>query len=153
MSRRRSDATFEHELEWLEDVRGTFWDEPGWDRTRREYFESLREGGFSQDADQLAIGSPKVMPERSIFDGDYALDPGLGKLFKAARESPEDLARAIVETTGVSVEQAVRGLGDPGSAKRLATLTTKFGSDAFGTYLPWHAFARSQATPWGIPSW
>jgi hypothetical protein len=41
---------------------------------------------------------------------------------------------------------SVKGVG----TTAIADLTAKFGTDALGTYLPYHNFGLSYATPWGI---
>ncbi len=51
---------------------------------------------------------------------------------------------------GFSAYQAHRYFLERSMSLRLANLITDFGKDAFGCYLPMHAFYQSASTPWGI---
>jgi hypothetical protein len=51
---------------------------------------------------------------------------------------------------GFSAYQAYRYFSGRSMSLRLANLVTNFGKDAFGCYLPMHAFYKSASTPWGI---
>ena len=58
----------------------------------------------------------------------------------------------LLEETGIDIDATFKDLLSEGIANRtrIPNLTAKFGVDAFGTYLPWHAYAKSSETPWGI---
>lgn len=43
-----------------------------------------------------------------------------------------------------------RRAGSGGSKKILSHVTSVSGTEAFGAYLPWHMYAKSTATPWGM---
>ena len=58
----------------------------------------------------------------------------------------------ITELLRLDVAAAIAVIGAEPSAARqkVATATAKLGTDAFATYLPWHKYANSRQTRWGM---
>ncbi len=63
------------------------------------------------------------------------------------KSEPGGFAERFHQATGVDLDQMRRFVEK--NRENRAALTMRFGMEAYGTYLPWHAFARS-STPWGI---
>src|SRR5439155_2287198 len=76
------------------------------------------------------------------------------RISEGAKKSDADFVEAIWQTIGIDIEQVLQDSYPKGSsgeqARSLQSLTAKFGTEAFGTYLPWHAFGQSETTPWGM---
>lgn len=64
-------------------------------------------------------------------------------------EEPDE---ALTSVLGLDVAGAVEAVGADGPRvrSRVAAATDKLGTDAFGTYLPWHRYANSPTMPWGV---
>ena len=161
---RRSIKTFNQERESFENIKDIFW------RANGSYpvdpfagiLEELGEDESTEFDDRLtdtpdAIttwpGSPNMWNLRetrfSILNREDAVS-GIGK---AAGKSNTDFAGAFWDLLGVDIEEELdqlAGAGLPGDEGVLRALTARFGTDAFGTYCPWHAFGDSSQTPWGI---
>lgn len=69
-----------------------------------------------------------------------------------ARSRPPSPEEFVTELLGMDVENAVAVIGADAARVRMrvSTATAKFGTDAFATYLPWHKYANSRRTPWGM---
>jgi hypothetical protein len=61
----------------------------------------------------------------------------------------DPLVDVLADEIGLDVPAALDSIEAVGTTA-IADLTAKFGTDALGTYLPFHNFGLSQRTPWGI---
>jgi len=61
----------------------------------------------------------------------------------------DPLVDVLADEIGLDVSAALDSIKGVGTTA-IADLTAKFGTDALGTYLPYHNFGLSQRTPWGI---
>jgi len=109
------------------------------------------------------VNKPRVpvapVSEASMFGADVLVIPGFdGRVVSVDtnwisqsrwEEPDEALANNVL---GLDVAGAVEAVGaDRGQVRaRVAAATAKLGTDAFGTYLPWHRYANSPTTPWGV---
>lgn len=147
MSKRKSSSTFSAEYGRLRDIRGVFWEnEDDYLQFEQDPFGALRESGQGEDVACVDRGRPE-REHRRIPGTEYVFDDSGVRVYEAARKSDEALAEVLYETVGIDASQLGEGtLRLP----NLANLTARFGTEAFGTYLPWHAFAKSRRTPWGM---
>ncbi|HOF40708.1 MAG TPA: hypothetical protein PLD73_11585 [Candidatus Hydrogenedentes bacterium] len=147
MSKRKSSRTFSAEYERLRNIDGVFWgNEDDYLQSERDPFGALRE---PRQAEVLAPGDRRYPEEgyQHIPDTEYVFGDSGVRVYEAARKSDEALAEVLYETLGIDARQ----LGEGNSRLlNLANLTERFGTEAFGAYLPWHAFAKSRRTPWGM---
>lgn len=159
---RVSEKTFEVEGNSFRNIPGIFWG------SEREYpidpFSGILEGfevgdsqvvgeDFSNDAEDI----PKRRDREIRFFGRgglFLLDrkDAMNRIGNAAGKSDTDFAEALWESLGIDISEELERSADSGlpSGRSLQDLTAKFGTDAFGTYCPWHAFGRSSETPWGF---
>jgi hypothetical protein len=61
----------------------------------------------------------------------------------------DPLVDVLADEIGLDVSAALDSIKGAGTTA-IGDLTAKFGTDALGTYLPYHNFGLSQRTPWGI---
>ena len=96
--------------------------------------------------------------EPSMFGDDVFIIPGFdGRvipvetswLSQSRWDEPDE---SVTSFLGLDVTGAIEAVGADGSQvrSRVAAATAKRGTDAFGTYLPWHRYANSPKTPWGV---
>jgi hypothetical protein len=159
---RVSEKTFEVEGNSFRNISGIFWG------SEREYpidpFSGILEGfeledmqvvrpDFWSDTEEIPEGRG---PEIRYFGrgGLFFLDrnDAMKHIGDAAGRSDTDFAEALWDSLGIDISEELErsaGSGLP-SDRPLQDLTAKFGTDAFGTYCPWHAFGRSGETPWGF---
>ncbi|MDB4619121.1 hypothetical protein OAH15_00370 [bacterium] len=74
-------------------------------------------------------------------------------VYEKNARSGDDLVENILEATGVNIREAIlyreKQLTSKGR-RVVPCLDAQLGVDAFGTYLPFHAYGFSQTTPWGM---
>ena len=151
----KSKHTFAEEFETLRETPGVFWDEPAQyeARTGRRPFRSLTvPGRLSRQmlvSDELldARTFRTLEGTRLIALHDASL---LDKLGAAAKSSDADFVEAFWHELGLDLEELLPEFAGKVNGAELAALTAEFGTEAFGCYLPWHAYVRSAGTPWGV---
>ena len=110
-------------------------------------------------------GEPIGQPERTTFEpfrifkvplestsGEWSTGwegPVAGTIIQSV-DAREILGRGHSFVGGVSeqIELDIPGVGNGATA--IGELTAKFGTDALGSYLPYHYFGLSRRSPWGI---
>ena len=153
----RSIKTFKEELKAIGDIPGVLYE------SEHDYIDNtgksspffvLREleRQFRLDA-YASIGEAEDRALPNIPDTQYVFENSLDKVYNSSKRSDEDLAETLFEETGLDIEgvlnaYAVDVVG--GQLSSLGALTADLGTEAFGCYLPWHAFVRSSSTPWGL---
>jgi hypothetical protein len=137
--------TFEEELDRLTPVPEVFWG------PRAPYvFDDQTFGALERwDSDapeQMAISGDQgpLLPDRP-----YVFRTGVSTVYDARNRGDDAVREAVVEATGIDLDAVFQVRLNEGG-RTLPTLTAKFGTDAFGTYAPWHAYGRSSTTPWGM---
>lgn len=156
---RKSITTFDKEMESVGDILGLLWGNPGEFRSRDDPFRS-----FGPDEDSEVGGWPFVGDQEESLDRDTELIDGTNHIrlrkpdalehvlgYRFSEREPRGFAVRFHEATGVDLDE-MRTFAEENRHwrnQRRADLTMRFGMEAYGTYLPWHAFARS-STPWGI---
>jgi len=88
-----------------------------------------------------------------IPNGPYVYASGLDALYNASQVSDDAFVYTVIEMFGIDLDLAAKfetGVGSQSIEGEIAGLIAEFGADAFGTYLPWHAFRNSPRTPWGM---
>src|SRR5690606_2321277 len=84
-------------------------------------------------------------------DTGWRINGELDSLRTAAIVSDDEFREALYYTFGIDADKVFEYVSqERGDVRNLAALTGDLGIDAFGSYLPWHAFANSSKTPWGI---
>jgi len=154
--------TFEVEGKSFRNVPGIFWG------TEREYpidpFSGILDGfdiGDLEDARPKFWSDAEQFPNARDLEIRYFRQGGLfllgrkdamKRIGEAAGSSDTDFAEALWDSLGIDISEELDRSADSGlpSGRSLQDLTAKFGTDAFGTYCPWHAFGRSSETPWGF---
>jgi hypothetical protein len=127
----------------------------------RVFFDSEAEYGKVADPPFRSLQSQKIYSapdtfsdadrsENHIEGTDYFFQAvPIERLYKAAQRSERKMADAILEELGIDFDSAVEIVG--GEVRDAnGAMNYDFGTEAFGTYLPWHAFVRSSRTPWGM---
>ena len=156
----RSTRTFEAEFDSIARIPGLMYTSPG------EYVEES--GGARapfgvlydirsqlQPADQLEFQESPGLPQTDFEEipSEFVFAGALAEVYAGAFESDDAFAEAMAESLGIDIEHLLDEYAElrrRGNGIDIATLTARLGSEAFGTYLPWHAFARSEDTPWGM---
>src|SRR5262245_22787385 len=162
----RSRRTFKSELIAVGGIPGVLWDQPAdyeGHQPGAPLFEPIHRWDSTADAvrrsnplddDRLYPKGPsdqETPPDRPIPGTGHVFTESLDQIYRSGQKSDEALAAAVHRATGVDLDELLReaaGQG-PSTARRLADLTADLGMEAFGCYLPWHAFVKSSTTPWG----
>jgi hypothetical protein len=153
----RSTKTFKEELKAIGDIPGVLYE------SERDYIDNAAkrspffvlqelERQFRLDA-YRSIDKIEYRRLPNIPDTQYVFENSLEKVYKSSKRSDEDLAETLFEETGMDIEGALNAYAVDvvgGQFSRLGALTADLGTEAFGCYLPWHAFVRSSSTPWGL---
>jgi hypothetical protein len=147
-----SDHTFSEELDRLRPVPGVFWgpDAP-YGSTAGDPFAPL---DWWSTYDKMPLNPFGGAPDhaRYIPGRPFVFADGANSVYQATKQGSAAVLDALHQVTGVDVETLFESWtsGKDLGAPPLPTLTTDHGTDAFGSYLPWHAFGDSHETPWGI---
>jgi hypothetical protein len=153
---RKSATTFEREMGAVGDIPGLLWGNPQEFRHQDDPFRSFDESKEPYQLDIIEPGTSVPRDAERIEGTDYvrvsepdALDDVLQYKFKESE--PKGFGVQFYESTSVDLDEVRRYIEQNRHTmhQRHADLTNRFGMEAYGTYLPWHAFARS-STPWGI---
>jgi hypothetical protein len=159
--RANSNRTFHEEQESFQPIKGIFWESPDdYPDPFRGILEGLPEDslappGYLNDPQYVDRSSGQLDRRPLGRGGLVVLDrPGVVEsIGKAAKRSDSEFSKAFWTSFGIDIEEVLEDREASGKAAdegKLQTLTATFGTDAFGTYCPWHAFGRSERTPWGI---
>jgi len=155
----KSANTFQPEWESLRNVPDLFWDSPSDYPQHHDVFGGVSEREYGDDRHEA------LDPNIRKTDREFRPLPGTPTFFfdrpgvihrisEGAKKSDAFFVNSIWEAIGIDIEQALRDNYPFGTqeeqSKRLQSLTAKFGTEAFGAYLPWHAYGRSESTPWGM---
>jgi hypothetical protein len=149
----KSELTFDQEMKAVGGIPGLLWDHPGEYAMVTDPFGSIQRRTLAPDDNQLDGGFSDVLREDAVWipytDHVWLRRPNA--LEEILQGGAADLADRFYESVGIDLnamrEAASKRLS---SSRLLASLTNQFGMEAYGTYLPWHAFANSDETPWGI---
>jgi hypothetical protein len=159
----KSEKTFEEERDSFRDIERIFWD------AEHEYpsdpFAGILETENEQrlvpddfQAEPAHIDNTNGRPTDILPLGRARLlrlnrAQSIYSIGKAVTNSDEQFADSFWDLLGIDVQEELERLAgsnvtaDQGAPQ---ALTANFGTDAFGTYCPWHAFGNSTQTPWGI---
>jgi hypothetical protein len=157
---RRSLKTFQEERTGFQGIERIFWD------SEHDYpldpFNGILSGSEDDTVGYRAPGYSRdpypAGPGRRVTVGPGGLlilhdNDAVEQITEAAKNSDAEFIDAFWRTLGIDIEEelAVRAesqtLSDEGKAR---SLTAQFGTEAIGTYCPWHAYGESARTPWGI---
>jgi hypothetical protein len=155
-----SARTFQEEEDRFRNIPRIFWESP-YDYPDNPFGGIVEELGTTQEAFNPVVGdfanaqrdTPEVWGLGATGFSVLNRAGLLVKLGKSAGRDEASFAEAFWDLLGIDVEEEIHALAASGqfqNAGKLGALTAKFGTDAFGTYCPWHAFFRSSETPWGI---
>ena len=152
-------TTFDKEMESVGGIDGLLWGNSMDFRRQNDPFRS-----FEPDEDAKTATRPDFGGLDESFYRDVEFIQGTDHIrlrepnvledvlqYKFSESEPEGFATRFYEATGVDLDE-IRHFVQRNRQWRNqhhADLTMRFGMEAYGTYLPWHAFARS-STPWGI---
>jgi hypothetical protein len=89
---------------------------------------------------------PEVPPHEGPIPGSRIQSVDTAKIQGTTKERLVDV---LADEIGLDVEAAFEAIAAIGTTA-IADLTAKFGTDALGTYLPYHYFGLSQRTRWEI---
>lgn len=159
----RSDSTFAEEMESVGGIPGVLYESLGQydEENGRPPLAGLDVVHGSSDED-LSADPGSLADQRSTapdLDGrrwlqgtPYVVDDiDIRVITDKETGGPGKLNELIADRCGIDVETAVgRALRDHAGRFALAEAVTDFGTESLGEYLPWHAFARSTSTPWGM---
>ena len=150
----KSELTFDQEMESVGGIPGLLWDRPAeYSAATNPFASILNKGEAADDADLLDPGYSPVLPK------DIAWIPQTDHVWVRRPNALEDilqggdsnLAERFYDAVGLDLNAIRKAASERVSNSReLAALTHQFGMEAYGQYLPWHAFARSHETSWGI---
>lgn len=143
----RSKGTFEPEYDSLKDIPGIFWpSEAEYEEIERSFrvLSQVIPAVFPDAVDSL---NPPGDFER-LLDSPFIIGGDAGPIYKAAQRSFEDLEITLLEETGIDLGRAINEGGR--HLRHLGGLTVSFGTEALGTYVPWHVSVNSRGTPWGM---
>lgn len=151
----RSDVTFQEEWDLLRGIPGMFYaDSAREDHTRaREPWAAIHSRarkavqlGFAQEDSRVAAHQPG---QRPIPDSGHVFDEFKVQVVSGLKERAID--EVIVAVSGIDIDALYRSVAnDPGTSGRVAAAVARLGTESFGTYLPWHVYAESAVTPWGM---
>ncbi len=160
--------TFSEELESVGGVPGLLWGTPSEFRDHKDPLRAICDSDANsyRKVDKPTLGESLTYPadegdaaseDVALIDNTnyfrtvdpFALDEVL--LLRIRDLNGDSFRDKVMDLTGLDLAAVKSATQQSHNARqeRLANLTHKFGMEAFGTYLPWHAFARS-STPWGI---
>jgi hypothetical protein len=146
----KSIETFEREMDAVGGIPELLWGSPiefrrqddpfrGFEPTERPDapFENPRDVDFIVDTNHVRLRDPNALEDVLQY--------------KFSERGPEGFTEHFYQATGVDLNEMRRDAEENRQwrSSRRADLVMRFGMEAYGTYLPWHAFARS-STPWGI---
>jgi hypothetical protein len=149
----QSNSTLENDLNVLSQLQGVLYseDEATGNARGRPAFEPLGRFPFVDRDGQLTTEQPV------IFDFPFQPLPGSPGVFlpvsisevTSLREGAiEDL---LASELGIEVgELLAEARGRTTGGTYVAEAVADFGTEAFATYLPWHMYARSRRSPWGM---
>lgn len=163
LMRVRSSRTFAEEEDSFEPIPGIFWESPyeypeeplagileGVDSVKHFKGEAI----LDFERDEAADGRLPEVWQLSGSELSVLNRPGtLYGLGKAAGQGDVEFAQAFWEHFGIDIEEELERLKSgqrDGDGSKLRALTAQFGTEAFGTYCPWHAYGDSPGTPWGV---
>ena len=160
----KSEKTFEEEHDSFRDIERIFWE------AEDEYPSDPFSGILEELEDEQRVVPDYFQPEPAAVHSArkqpvdirplgqtrlLRLSRGhsVDSIGKAAAGSDAQFADSFWDLLGIDVQEELERLAGenlPADEAALQALTAKFGTDAFGTYCPWHAFGNSTETPWGI---
>lgn len=103
--------------------------------------------------DSPVAGSPDSFEQnRWLPNRRFVFSGGVARIHAAKEKGDDAIRDVLLDETGIDLDTAFKELLGENVVKdnRIPSLTATFGADAFGTYLPWHAYGDSHTTPWGI---
>ena len=80
----------------------------------------------------------------------YTITRRVRTLYGRGLKSGEALVEGIEEIVGVNLEEVYTAGKRALKSSGVPAIDANLGTDAFGVYLPFHAFGLSKTTPWGI---
>jgi hypothetical protein len=148
----KSKSTFHEERKNLEDVAEVFYTDPEDGRSR--------DGSVSADRYRLPL-SDRAKNVNGLHGGAEDLDApieqssriDLGVIASVVRgpTKSHDLSAWLEAELGLDVEQAWDAVSSDKEARaRTAAAIAELGAEYFAVYLPWHQYADSEQTPWGM---
>ncbi len=110
------------------------------------------------DGSEQTARPDNVRSQNPIQNDDWFEVPGvdgavletpLDWVEKSRAQTPSDY---ITEELGIDFDASDSAFGADAirTRQRVAAATARLGTDAFATYLPWHKYAQSKRTPWGM---
>lgn len=168
----KADSTFQSELTTIGTIPGVMAPGNGPTQPDRDPFEALCEVPIIEDLTDARSGSESLAESWEFVNRPPVLNPpewltsvqSIGDRGNACKpvdltdwiqweslQNEFDIADWFVDFLGLDVEAILGSIERSGTARAtVASAVARFGTDSFGTYLPWHTFANSKRTPWGM---
>jgi hypothetical protein len=147
----RSRNTFAEEYEVLGKIPGLlFEDEPPIPDPTGRFPSGLLDSIYSERVSDAGLQSPDYVLREEFLDTGCFVQ-GFDVNVASHVGVTGGIENWVLETLGIDIVAACAAAEGSSSGRgRLAEATARFGSEAFGCYLPWHTFGRSRRTPWGM---
>ena len=151
----KSELTFDQEMNSVGGIPGLLWESPDDYTAAGNPFGSIQWWKQTPEGNDefWMAGVPEVLREDAVWipNTDHVWVRRPNALEEVLQGGDTQLIDRFYTSLGIDLnglrEVARERLSRP---NQLASLTNRFGMEAYGTYLPWHAFANSRETPWGI---